>query len=181
MTLKYFDNCKAAKYLPDSIRREQILALSATNDCLPWRRNTTRCLGGEEKCVALAATLDSLPWRRHNIVALAAKKEVCCPGGEAICKKVNRLWKLKPLVCKPQIMSAQLSPRKCPRISNHALAAILSRLVRDATKYGGIAKAKLVEALMAVKEFQTVLMDGLSMTGRYGVGATEVFLTVRFK
>jgi hypothetical protein len=71
-----------------------------------------------------------------------------------------------------------ISPRKFPRISNHALAATLNRLVKDAIKYGGFVKAKLIEALFAVKEFQTLMLDAAALTGRHGHGATEVFMTV---
>jgi hypothetical protein len=75
-------------------------------------------------------------------------------------------------------MSEHQSPRKFPRISNHALAAILSRLVKEALKFGGIAKAKLLEALGAVKEFQTLMLDNLALSGRHGNGTTQVFLSV---
>ena len=76
-------------------------------------------------------------------------------------------------------MSAPRSPQKISRISSHALAAIFTRLVKDAMKYGGVVKAKLVEALYAVKEFQTVMLDAVALTGRHGHGSTEVFMTVR--
>jgi hypothetical protein len=67
---------------------------------------------------------------------------------------------------------------KLSRISNQALASILSRLVKDALRCGGLAKSKLIEAIRAVTEFQTVLLEGLSITSRHGTGATEVYLEV---
>ena len=72
----------------------------------------------------------------------------------------------------------QIGGVKFARISHHALAAILTRLVKDAIKYGSIVKAKLIEALSAVKDFQTVMLDAVALTGRHGHGAKEVFMTV---
>ena len=70
------------------------------------------------------------------------------------------------------------SPRKFPRISNHALAATLARLVKEAQKQGGIAKAKLLEAMNAVRQFQIIMLDNVALTGRHGNMTTEVFMTV---
>jgi hypothetical protein len=72
----------------------------------------------------------------------------------------------------------QIGGLKFARISHHALAAILTRLVKDAMKNGGIVKIKLKEALFAVKEFQALMLDAVALTGRHGHGATEVFMTV---
>ena len=90
---------------------------------------------------------------------------------------------VKPLHWKAPTMSEPNNLRpsgsvKVARISNQVLASILTRLVKDAVRVAGHAKSKLHEALRAVAEFQTVMLDGLSITGRHGVGATEVFLTV---
>ena len=64
------------------------------------------------------------------------------------------------------------------RMSNQILAENLSRLVKNAKFYGGVAKAKMQDAVFAVRHFQILLLDGLATTGRHGGEATQDFMMV---
>ena len=81
-------------------------------------------------------------------------------------------------------MSAPISPlrtgnAKFDRNTNIILASIYAGLLKDSQKYGGIAKSKLREALLSVKKFQKIMVEGRSMTGDHDIGMTQIFVTVR--
>ena len=69
---------------------------------------------------------------------------------------------------------------KFARMSNQVLAGNLSRLIKDAKHSSENAHGKLQDSILAVKNFQTFMIDGHAKTDRCGKEATKDFMKVLF-